>query len=383
MTFFPHAQWVGDGTQIPVVVNNETFVFNFEMNVDAYSGGLVGGHISFAEDSASVIATFEDSIVSTGERPISLLLDNKPCNHTVEVKEALEETLLVPSTPGRGQSKAPVEGAFGALKPTLEGIELRGTTSQEMALSFLQALVITYMRTLNHRKRRSKRGKSRAQLLEEQPTIEDIKRAREHFEELKKKQEKALKTLAARQNPVIRQLIQEAYTRLGLSDPTGNILTATARYPTSAVADGIGIYEGKAQSKTLPETADARYLLGIVRNLSNEREGVAIGEALWAARQRAGDLLAHKLEQERQEILDQKDTPLRQAKAFVDRSIATDSKNRLFYWLQHAGGLIRESQTPGAFYISLVRRIMATYKIPKRHREFAVRYLCEQALPIS
>ena len=41
-TFFPGAQWVGDGMQVPVLVDGQRFTFNFELDVDAYTGAFTG-----------------------------------------------------------------------------------------------------------------------------------------------------------------------------------------------------------------------------------------------------------------------------------------------------------------------------------------------------
>jgi hypothetical protein len=44
-TFFPGAQWIGDGMQVPVFVDGRRFTFNVELDVDAHSGGLVGASV--------------------------------------------------------------------------------------------------------------------------------------------------------------------------------------------------------------------------------------------------------------------------------------------------------------------------------------------------
>jgi len=54
-TFFPGAQWVGDGSPIVVTVGKERFCFNLELMVDAKSDGFVGMSVCDAEDSAAVI----------------------------------------------------------------------------------------------------------------------------------------------------------------------------------------------------------------------------------------------------------------------------------------------------------------------------------------
>ncbi len=48
--------------------------------------------------------------------------------------------------------------------------------------------------------------------------------------------------------------------------------------------DGVASFEAKRRVGTLPDGVDARYVLGIVRNLSERREGVAVAEKLLRAR---------------------------------------------------------------------------------------------------
>src|SRR5690606_19548488 len=112
-TFFPGAQWVGDGKTLEVIVDGEVLHQNIELVVDASSDAAVGIDVRDEEDSWAVVAAFEDGVRTTAERPLALLLDNKPCNHTEDVDEALGDTMRLRSTLGRAQNKAHVEGAFG------------------------------------------------------------------------------------------------------------------------------------------------------------------------------------------------------------------------------------------------------------------------------
>jgi hypothetical protein len=252
------------------------------------SGAVVGAHVSCVEDSEAVIRTFKDAIDATGTPPLALLLDGKPSNHTHDVHDALGDTLLIPATPNRAQSKAHCEGAFGLLKPTLEGLVLTGDSTETLAASYLANLVTAVGRVLNHRHRADRGGRSRVDLLTDQPTLEEVDQARQALAERLRRQEEARRTLAARQDPVVRATLADAYQRLGLDDPTGSLLTATARYPLNAVLEAIAIFEARRRTGTLPERADARYLLGIARNLTAERETWEIALALWDARVAAG-----------------------------------------------------------------------------------------------
>jgi hypothetical protein len=384
-TFFSHAQWVGDGAQLPVVVNDQLYVFNLELHLDTFSAAAVGADISLVEDGAAVINALRDAIESTGKRPLSLLLDNKPSNHTDNVKAELDDTILTRATPFRPQNKAHVEGCFGLLKPTLEGLELQGTTPIELAESFAKNLVTVWARIMNHRPRKDRQGQSRAELLETQPSAEEIQLAREALQERQARQEKARQTLAARQDPVVRQIITQALARLGLDDPDGHFLTALARYPLNAVIEALAIFEGKQRAATLPEGVDARYLLGIARNIAQDREIIAIASALWQARVDAGDLIARRL-QAQHDLLVPRDADVRQAlDLVVDAALATNSRFERLFWLDAAARTISREDQPNQqeLFLHTTRRIANIHAAQPRTRNEAVRILAAKLRPLD
>jgi hypothetical protein len=383
-TYFPHAQWVGDGTVIPVELDGELFAFNLELDVDAYSGALVGAHVSEVEDSDAVIAAFRDAIASTGERPLALLLDNKPCNHTDDVHAELgDDTLLLPATRHRAQNKAHVEGAFGLLKPTLEGLALDAEGSRrDLARSFLENLVLAVGRAINHRPRRDRAGRSRAALLADAPTPEVVERARRDLQALLERQRKARETLAARQDPVVRERIAAALERLALADPRGTYLTAIARYPLDSVVDGIAIYEAKQRRGTLPDGVDVRYLLGIVRNVAHERESWELAEALWAERTAARDSVATYLERQRAAVVAALDAPQNLVAAYIERALLPAGRLERFFWLAATAELITQHR-PEGLYRAATRRIAAAYSVDPRQRALAIRFLASEVRPLS
>lgn len=385
-TFFPHAQWVADGARVPIDVDGRTLAFNVELNVDPYSDAFVGAHVSPTETAEAVIEAFEDAVEATGVRPIALLLDNKPSNHTDEVQQALGDTLLIPATLYRPQNKAHCEGGFGLLKPTLAGLTIRaGGTPEEIAARHLENLVITWARTINHRPRRDRNGRSRADLLGDTPTPEEVERARQALQERLRKQNKARQTLAARQDPVVRATIEAAYHRLGLDDPGGHLLTATARYPLNAVIEAIAIFEGRRRAGTLPELVDARYLLGIARNLATEREGWEIALALWDARVVAQDAIARRLQQQRDQVVDAVAEPADLVKAYLDRATATPSRLHRFFWLTAAADVISDPAEIHAerLYRLAARRLAATHALPHPDRVAAIRFLAAKVRPLN
>lgn len=383
-TFFPHAQWVGDGTQVVIEVDGVARVYNIELNVDAYSAAFVGAHVSPTEDSEAVIAAFQDARDSTGVQPIALLLDNKPSNHIPDVDDALQPTSRIRATSDRPQNKAHAEGAFGLLKPTLEGLTLAGSSPDELAASFLRALVIVAGRAINHRPRKDRQGRSRVQLLDDTPSAEDVERAKQALEKRMRRQELARKTRAARQDPVVRATIADAYSRLGLDDPDGHLLTATARYPLDAAVEGIAIFESRQRMNKLPAGVDARYLLGIIRNIDGENDTWDLAMALWDERVRAGDRIARLLDQERNGLTEQHRTAEDQLLACIERALTDSRRLQSFFWLTAAADLIRAEpdHDQHRLFRLAARRIAAAHSIERARRITAQRFLAAKLRPL-
>ncbi|MBI5543317.1 MAG: hypothetical protein HY901_05475, partial [Deltaproteobacteria bacterium] len=344
-TFFPGAQWVADGTKVVVRFFDQAFAFNVELNVDAHTGAFVGASIRDEEDSAALLQSLEDGKVTTGAPPLAELVDNRPSNLTPEVRDALaaEGTLLIPATQGRPQNKGHVEGAFGLFRQMAPPIALNGETEREAARELLRLVVTTWARTLNHRPRTDRRGKSRVDLYFDTPTPEQIADARAELQERLRRQEAARRTQQARQDPVVRQTIAAAFTRLGIADPDGHVLDAVAGHPLSPVVDGIAICEGRRAAGSLPRDLDTpgRYLLGIVRNVAQQREGELISDAMLRARLEAQDALLAPLVQLRHRIEQPGAAAPQTLASFVDNALDTERTIDRLFWLSSAGDLIR------------------------------------------
>lgn len=163
-TFFPNAQWVGDGSPIDVVFGAETFTFNVELMVDPYSGAVTGASVRDNEDAVAVVEAFADGVATAGEAPIAVLLDNKPSNHAETVEEALGDTKIVRATPYRPQNKGHVEGAYGLFQQVAPALVVALGAPREVAQQVLELVVTMWARTLNHRPRKDRGGRSRVEL---------------------------------------------------------------------------------------------------------------------------------------------------------------------------------------------------------------------------
>jgi hypothetical protein len=384
-TFFPGAQWVGDGMEVPVVVDGQHFVFNVELDVDAYAGAFVGAVVSDTENSAAVIDAFTGGVTTTGAPPLALLLDNKPSNHTSDIDAALDDTIRIRATVNRPQNKAHTEGAFGLFSQVLPPLVLDSRSgAYDIARSLLDIVVETWARTTNHRPRKDREGRSRIDLYADTPTDEQIEQARRELRDLADRQEQARQTLLARRRPEVLALLDEYFERLGLLDPERHFRIVIAGYPTNAIADGLLIFESKCRASTLPDGADARYLLGIVKNVAAKTEGEILAELLYDGRMEIRDRLLAPLRSAREALRSEPD-PNRVLATCVEYAMDTPSQMERGFWLDVITETLREQ--PDAErrqrYLYVARLIEATYAVPPRERHDAVRYVADRLVPVT
>lgn len=384
-TYFPGAQWVGDGLQLPVVVDGHRFVFNVELDVDTYSDGFVGLSVRDEEDSTAVIKAFRSGIDTTGAAPLALLLDNKPSNHTPEIDAALGDTIRIRATQQRPQNKAHVEGAFGLFSQILPPLEIDSRRGiHDLARCFVGLVVTVWARTTNHRPRKGHAGRSRVDLYSETASDEQIEQARRELRELADRQEQTRRTLEARRRPELLALLDDAFARLGLLDPERHIRLAIAGYPEDAIVDGLLIFESKRCANTLPDGADARYLLGIVKNVTAKTEGEYLAELLYRGRMEARDRFLAPLRAKR-EALRSEPNVLRVLLTCVENAMDTPSNLERTFWLDAIVETLGEQ--PAAErkqrFLHTARLIEATFAVPPRERHDAVRYLADRLVKIT
>jgi hypothetical protein len=384
-TYFPGAEWVGDGMQVPVVVDGRRFVFNVELDVDAYAGAFVGTSVRDAEDSAAVVEAFASGVATTGAPPLALLLDNKPSNHAPDVDAALGDTIRIRATPERPQNKAHVEGAFGLFSQTLPALELdTHGGSRDLARCFLGVVVTVWARTTNHRPRNDRGGRSRVDLYAQTPSDEQIDRARRELRELAARQERARRTLEARRRPEVLALLDDHFARLGLLDPERHVRVAIAGYPKDAIVDGLSIFEAKRRAATLPDGADARYLLGIVKNVTAKTEGEILAETLYRNRMEARDRFLAPLRAQREALRAEADVSSVLAEC-VAQATATESKLERTFWLEAIVETLREQPVGEREqrFLHVARLIEASFEVPPRERHDAVRFVADSLIPLE
>jgi len=385
-TFFGGSMWTADGSPLVVTIDGRTYTFNLELNVDTHTGALVGMSLRDNEDGAAVAEAFADGVATTGAPPLAQLLDNRLSNHTDEVIEALGDTIKIRRTQGRPQNGAHVEGAFGLFQQMAPTVVLDTSDERELARQALLLVVLTWARTLNHRPQDDKDGRSRGRrYFEDAPTPEEVEAAKVALRERHRKQEKARLTRQARLDPVRRETLDLAFDRLGLLDPDGNIRDSIAGFPLDDIIAGIAIFEAGHERGTLPEGVDGRYLLGIVKRIAAEDEGVLFAEKLWQARRNVGDLVLLRLDEQREEHLDDASDPMDLVKRFVDLAMDTDRALDRAFWLRSIADTIEDEpkQEHRAMFLVAARRIHTTHRVPKKQRNAATRRLAAMSLPIA
>ena len=385
-TFFPGAQWVGDGKQLEVVLDGKTFSMNLELIVDTASDAAVGISVRDEEDSAAVVEAFNHGKQTTGAAALGLLLDNRPSNHTPEVDAALDATMRIRATPARPQNKAHVEGAFGLFAQKVPAIELDTHNPHTLAKAIAQLVATTFFRALNRAPRRDRDGKTRVDLYAQDVTPEQREAARAALRERMHKQELARQTRAARLDPVIRALLDDGFARLGLLDPERHFRDAIACYPRDAIVDAIAIFAGKRTAGTLPEGVDARYLLGIVKNVHHRHEAEHITKALIRERLAARDRFLAPLVRERDAILAARGTDVSATLiALVDRLASAEHTIDRHVWLDAAADLVAPLAHDERIALAqrAARRIHTAFRISPHDRSRLERALLRRLWPLE
>ena len=386
--FFPDAQWQGDGMQIPVILNGERFEFNFELNVDSYSGAWVGMSLRDEEDSQAVIDAMQDGVQNTGKPPLAEVLDHRPSNHTDEVQEAFKnlDVEIIPATKGRPQNKAHAEGSFGLFSQEAPLLEVQASNSRELAQEILRLVLQTYGRALNHRPRRDRDEQSRFEIHENHtPSEKQIAEAKEALKEIQRRQEERRKNNEARADPLVRQMLEEAFERLGLEDPQQHFRNAIAIYGRDAVLEGIAIFEGKKNNETLPPNVDARYLLGIVKNLYAIQEGEAITKVLIEQRIDMHDRQLRELETQRSSMSEGGSDARNLAEDLCMKLVEAERNIDQQFWIVALGKFVKDQPNDErkSRITEIANTIQASFSLSPKDRLNFIQQITRIVWPVS
>ena len=388
---FPGAQWLGDGSTIKVhgiqvKCGDQTFRFNLEAILDVASNAVVGMAVTESEDEAAVLSVFQDAVATAGQAPEALSLDNRPSNHTETVAEALkqENTTLLATTLGRGQSKAPLEGTFGLFNQDLPELRMTGETPRDRARSFLEVAFCSWARGRNGRPRKQLGGRAPAEYYKDQlPTEEEKAEARRWIAELQRRQQEMRRTREQRADLEKLAFLKEALLALGIPDSNNHQSVNLAYYSREAIVSGVSTFQAMLQAGTVPDGADpARYLGGIIRNLNEELELNLTTELQLQNRVRFRDICLRSLSRRNEEMLRQLHPPDRLLSLLVDQALSAPCAIDFYFWSARCAEVLAAEPGRTDLYRCATRRIAAAYRAD-RHRKRALHNRLSAALIVD
>ncbi len=379
---FPGAQWLGDGTTLAIRLRGRWHAFNLQATLDVDSNAVVGLQLGDVENEAAVLQSFLHGEATTGERPVAITLDGKPCNHTDSLANAVEPTTVVPATPGRGQAKASLEGFFGLFSQSAPPLHVDGDNERELARSVLFLLVLIWSWARNGKPRKRLGGRSPADHYKTaKPTEEERATARAHAEELMRRHQRFCETRRRRADPARRQILKDALQRLGFHDNEDKLANDLARYSLSAIIFGIALFETKRKQGTLTEVQNGeRYLAGIIHNRDQVEQTEALAQRLLELRIHHNDLhikpLVEKLQAVRQNI-EPNQLPRQLLQLALDAHRLIDFR---FYTTATATALEKLGPTSARkIYPHLARQIAACFPLETARRQHILATLAKAA----
>ncbi|MCP3994434.1 MAG: transposase family protein, partial [bacterium] len=178
----PGTVLVTDGKWLTVklVKDQETLYFNWQGIVDQTTGCDTAVVVTAQEDAIAAQLAYVRSVKFLGGHvPDALLHDNRPCYDDETLQQTLKRygTDMIPTTLGRAQNKAILEGAFGLFQQRVGNLRLDNTNDYTLVRSAVEQIVRVYTAATNNVPRIGLDGRSRLQALQEAcPTAEQRKR---------------------------------------------------------------------------------------------------------------------------------------------------------------------------------------------------------------
>jgi len=376
-THFPGAQWLGDGTELPIIWNGKRFVFNVEAILDVATNAMVGIAVTDTEDTEALRLAFAASLETTqGVVPCVVTLDNKACNTCDAASAALDGTPILYGFPGRGQSKAALEGAFGLFAQAIPTLNISGDSNREMARAVLQTILTAWYRGRNGRPRQRLKGRTPAQVFfEDGPTQEMLDRIVVWIAKRQRLQDADRRTRDARRDPVRVDLLKIGLAELAIADPDDRLAKALACYCRDSIARGLAIYAKKRDLGTLPdEVRPGPYLRGIIRNQHFKLELERLEVHLLKQRLRVGDLSLEPLTRAaaglRSQVSAEQIAQGALVKSFLEQALRAPYRIEFLYWAKATTDVfLALPRVPReTLYTTLVRRVKAAFKVNQERR---------------
>jgi hypothetical protein len=374
---FPGAQWLGDGTELSIIWNGKRFIFNIEALLDVATNAVVGVAVTDTESVGAIRLAYEASLETTqGVVPYVVTLDNKACNTCDAASAALDGAPILYGFPGRGQSKAALEGAFGLFAQAIPALDISGNSDREMARSVLQMVLTAWYRGRNGRPRQRLKGRTPAQVFfEDGPTQEMLDKMVAWIAKRQRLQDADRRTRDARRDPVRIKLLKLGLAELAIADPDDRLAKALACYCRDSITRGLAIYAKKRDLGTLPdEVRPGPYLRGIIRNQHFKLELESLEVHLLKQRLRAGDLslepLTHTANRLRSQVSAEQQAQGVLVMSFLEQALRAPYRIDFLYWTKATTDafLALPWALGQALYTTLVRRVKAAFKVNQERR---------------
>jgi hypothetical protein len=392
-THFPGAQWLGDGTELPIIWNGQRFVFNVEAILDVATNAVVGIAVTDTESVGALRLAYEASLETTqGVVPYAVTLDNKACNTCDAASAALDGIPILYGFPGRGQSKAALEGAFGLFAQAIPTLDVSGNSDREMARAALQTILTAWYRGRNGRPRQRLNGRTPAQVFfEDGPTQEMIDKIVAWIAQRQRLQDADRRTREARRDPVRVGLLKTGLAELEIADPNDRLAKALACYCRDSIVRGLAIFEKMRDLGTLPQQVRPdRYLRGIIKNQNYLLELEQVEMHLLKQRLRARDLslepLTRAADKIRTGISAESMANGQLVKDFLEQALRAPYRIDFLFWTKATTDafLALPRIKREALYTTLVRRVKTAYKVnPDRRFDLIDRLASCLALPAT
>ncbi len=364
----PATLLVTDGKWLTVELTDteQTLYLNWQGIVDQTTGCDTAAVVTPQEDAATVQQAFESSVRFLGGCvPDALLHDNRPCYDDERLRQTLKRygTDMIPTTLGRAQNKAILEGAFGLFQQRVGTLRLDDTDDDTLIRSAVEEMVRVYTAATNHVPRIELNGCSRLQALQEAcPTAEQRQRDEDFLARLKVDHRRPRRQ---QPRPESLKLIEHVFERFDLvsHDPSSELRRYLATFSPAAIRRAAAVLAAKLEH--LDPRYAHRYLTKVIRNQQDELDLERAAEELLHLCQRQRQDWTQDEEQHFQILAQEHNDPAELASAVAQRAAFGGLPLQATFWNRKLLELLHQAD-------DLVDRVKRTlirlYEAPKQQR---------------
>lgn len=364
----PGTMLVTDGKWLTVELTDteQRLYFNWQGIVDQTTGCDTAVVVTQQEDAVAAQQAFESSVRFLGDCvPDALLHDNRPCYDDDKLRQTLKRygTDMIPTTLGRAQNKAILEGAFGLFQQRVGTLRLDDSDDDTLIRSAVEEMVRLYTAATNNVPRIELKGRSRLQALQEAcPTAEQRRRDEDFLARLKADHKQPRRQ---QPRPESLKLIEHVFERFELADhdPKGELRRFLATFSPAAIRRAAAILAAKIEQ--LDPRYAHRYLTQVIRTQQDELDLEREAEELLELCQRQRQDWIHDQNHDFQILAQEHNDPAELAAAVAQRAAFGGLPLQSTFWNRKLLELLHQAD-------HLVDRVKKTlirlYEAPKQQR---------------